>query len=103
MDLSKANYIVDTLSNAANDFYNLAQEERDVVVRDWLNSLSVALQMRSMDVLALPLSDSHPRKVNGAQEEPGFTMPGQVVGNAPIPEIPVGMSVSNMADGMVGH
>lgn len=90
MDLSRANYIVDTLHNAANDLHNLAHEERDQVARDWLERLSVSLQLKALEVVGLPM--------DGFQE--AFPL---VRGEAPpLEPVPAGMSVSGNADGFVG-
>lgn len=91
MDLARANYIVDVLSNAANDLHNLAQEERDVVVRDWLERFSVTLQVKSLELVGLPLS---------GYQEPVPLVTGEA---PPLEPIPAGMSVSNHADGFDGH
>lgn len=90
MDLARANYVVDSIHNLANDLHNLAQEERDVIARDWLERFSVALQLRAFEVVSLPMVGF---------QEPVPLVTGQA---PPLPE-PVGMSVSNMADGYSGH
>ncbi len=91
MDLSRANYIVDTLHNAANDLHNLAHEERDQVARDWLQRLSVSLQLKALEVVGLPLE--------GFQERVPL-----VTGEAPpLEAVPPELVVSTHVDGYVGH
>lgn len=90
MDLSRANYVVDSIHNLAGDLHNLAQEERDVVARDWLERFSVALQLKAFELVALPME--------------GFQEPVPLVtGEAPPLPSPVGVTVSNQSDGFSGH
>lgn len=105
MDLARANILVDTLMNTAHDLSNLAAEERDPIVSDWLMQMSRSVGIHAVKVAALPLSDTHPRKVNGAECEPGFVMLGDDERRQveDLPALPVGMSVSNMVDGYSGH
>jgi len=55
MDLIHANMVVDVLMNTAHDLHNLAVEEMDPVVREWLHRRSDNLSSLSLEVVALPL------------------------------------------------
>lgn len=100
MDLARANILVDTLMNTAHDLANLAAEERDPIVSDWLMQMSRSVGIHAVKVAALPLSDPHPKPDDRGFELPGDEGRRQVEG---LPALPVGMSVSNMADGYSGH
>lgn len=90
MDLARANYVVDSIHNLACDLHNLAQEERDVIARDWLERFSVALQLRAFEVVALPMV--------GFQEAVPL-----VTGEAPPLPTPEGVTLCNHVDGYSGH